>query len=112
MASRLILNKSILQCMPLYLFSILAVPKWVLKKIENLQRNILWGLAGHNRKWALVKWDILCLPKNLGGISLWGPQHSNAVMGARIWWKWLLAPHIPWATYGEPSMPIIDRMMN
>eukprot|EP00253_Pinus_taeda_P023835 PITA_23835 len=31
-ASRLILIKSVLQAMPLYLFSILAAPKWVLKK--------------------------------------------------------------------------------
>lgn len=37
MAERLILIKSILQAMPLYLFSILAAPKWALKAIRNLQ---------------------------------------------------------------------------
>lgn len=42
-ASRLVLIKSVLQAMPLYLFSILAAPKWVLKTIRNLQRNFLWG---------------------------------------------------------------------
>lgn len=36
MANRLVLVKVALQSMPLYLFSILAAPKWVLKKIKNI----------------------------------------------------------------------------
>lgn len=70
--------------MRLYLFSLLATPKWMLKKIKDLQRNFLWGSSRHNHKWALVKWATVFLPKNLGGIGLGEPQHSNAVMGARI----------------------------
>jgi len=35
-ASRIILIKSILQAMPLYLFSILVALKWVLKSLRNL----------------------------------------------------------------------------
>eukprot|EP00253_Pinus_taeda_P011445 PITA_11445 len=41
MASRLVLVKVVLQSMPLYIFSVLAAPKWVLKKIKNLQRIFL-----------------------------------------------------------------------
>lgn len=63
----MVLVKAILQLMPLYLFSVLATPKWVLKRIKNLQRNFLWGSSGQNRKWALVKWMIVCLPKNTVG---------------------------------------------
>eukprot|EP00253_Pinus_taeda_P026144 PITA_26144 len=97
MVSRVILIESILQSMPLYLFSILAMPKWILKKIKNLQRNFLWGSMGQDRKWALVKWGTTYLPKNLGGISLRDPQHSNIVMGARMSWKWLSSPNTHWA---------------
>eukprot|EP00253_Pinus_taeda_P003177 PITA_03177 len=70
MASRIVLIKAVLQSMPLYLFSIMAAPKWVLKSIKQLQRNFLWGSSGPNRKWALVKWEKACLPKNTGGIGL------------------------------------------
>eukprot|EP00253_Pinus_taeda_P021219 PITA_21219 len=84
MASRLVLIKSILQAMPLYLFSILAAPKWALKELKVIQRAILWGNSGLHRKWALVKWETACLPKKGGGIGLRDPTHSNAVMGARI----------------------------
>eukprot|EP00253_Pinus_taeda_P025265 PITA_25265 len=36
MASRVILIKAVLQSMPLYIFSLLVAPKWVLKAIKNL----------------------------------------------------------------------------
>ena len=42
MANQLILIKFILQSMPLYLFSVLAAPKWVLKHIRSLQCKFLW----------------------------------------------------------------------
>lgn len=94
----MVLVKVVLQSMPLYLFSVLAAPKWVLKIIKNLQCNFLWGSSGQNRKWALVKWTTVCIPKEYGGVALHDPQHSNVVVGARIWWRWLSTPHTPWAT--------------
>eukprot|EP00253_Pinus_taeda_P016498 PITA_16498 len=98
MASRVVLIKAILQAMPLYLFLILAVPKWVLKRIWDPQRGFLWGSSATNRKWALVKWTIVCMPKEKGGIGLRDPNHNNAIMSAKIWWQWLSSPERPWAT--------------
>ena len=51
-----------------------------------------------NRKWALVKWDKVCLPKIAGGMGLRDPEHSNRAMGANIWWRWLAYPNTPWAS--------------
>eukprot|EP00253_Pinus_taeda_P011233 PITA_11233 len=96
-ASRLTLIKSVLQAMPLYLFSLLAAPKWVLKAICNLQRGFLWGSNGLNRKWALVKWVEVCQSKANGGLGIRDPIQSNSKMGAKVWWNWLVKPHIPWA---------------
>eukprot|EP00253_Pinus_taeda_P022503 PITA_22503 len=98
MASRLVLIKAILQAMPLYLFSILLAPKWVLKELKAIQRAFLWGSSGLHRKWALVKWETACLPKKGGGIRLRDPTHNNAVMRARIWWRWLSGSLTPWTT--------------
>eukprot|EP00253_Pinus_taeda_P033291 PITA_33291 len=84
-ASRLVLIKAVLQSMPLYLFSILAAPKWVIKKIKSLQRNFLWGATGTHRKWALLRWTTVCKPKEKGGIGLRDPSHSNSIMCAKIW---------------------------
>eukprot|EP00253_Pinus_taeda_P003053 PITA_03053 len=97
LVSRVVLIKSVLQAMPLYMFSSLAAPKWVLKQIRNLQRSFLWGSTTTNRKWALVKWTTICMPKNRGGIGLRDPEHSNTIMGAKIWWQWVSNPDKPWA---------------
>eukprot|EP00253_Pinus_taeda_P026927 PITA_26927 len=113
MASRLILIKAVLQSMPLYLFSILAAPKWVLKAIKKLQRNFLWGSTGPNRKWALVKWEKACLPKMGGGIGLRDSEHSNKIMGDKLWWKWLTYPDTQWAQIWTAkyanNLPLVER---
>eukprot|EP00253_Pinus_taeda_P017647 PITA_17647 len=98
MASRVILIKVVLQSMPLYLFSVMVAPKWVLKAIKQLQRNFLLGSSGPNRKWALIKWEKATLPKIVGGIGLRDPEHSNIIMGAKMWWKWLTNSDMQWAT--------------
>eukprot|EP00253_Pinus_taeda_P024057 PITA_24057 len=114
MASRLVLIKVVLQSMPLYLFSILAAPKWVLKAIKKLQRNFLWGSSGLNRKWALIKWEKVCLPKKVGGIGLRDPEHNNVIMGAKIWWKWLAFPETLWAKFWTAkytsNLPLEERI--
>eukprot|EP00253_Pinus_taeda_P028947 PITA_28947 len=68
LASQVVLIKSILQAMPLYLFSILAAPKWVLKR-----------------------------PKIKGGIGLRDPEYSNTIMNAKIWWQWVTNLDKLWA---------------
>eukprot|EP00253_Pinus_taeda_P013477 PITA_13477 len=70
MASRLVLIKAVLQSMPLYLFTVLAAPKWVLKAIKNLQQDFLWGNTKQKIKSALVKWETVCHPKSSGGTRL------------------------------------------
>eukprot|EP00253_Pinus_taeda_P023191 PITA_23191 len=77
-------------------------------------RNFLWGSTRPKRKWALVKWEKACLPKKAGGISLRDPEHSNAIMGAKIWWKWLSYPSTLWvrlwtAKYAS-NLPLEERI--
>jgi len=84
MVSCLVLIKAVLQSLPLYLFTVLATPKWVLKAIKNLQRDFLWGNMKQKRKWPLIKWETACHLKSSGGTGLQDPQHSNEVMGACI----------------------------
>jgi exonuclease III len=97
LASRLVLLKSVLQALPTYLFSVLAAPKHVIKAIQTLQRNFLWHGHQPNKKWALVSWDKLCMPKSQGGLGLRDPGKLNQVMGAKIWWRWLKEPESTWA---------------
>lgn len=87
--ARLILIKSTLQAMPLYLFSSLAAPKLILKMVHNIQRNFLWQGPRANRKWALVAWKTLYLSKEEGRLGLHDLEALSVVLGTKIWWRWL-----------------------
>jgi hypothetical protein len=95
-AARLVLLKSVLQALPTYLFTALAVPISVIRAIRSLQRNFLWHGHQDNKKWALVGWDKLCKPKKFGGLGLRDPGKLNQVMGAKMWWRWLQHPTELW----------------
>jgi hypothetical protein len=94
--ARIVLLKSVLQAIPTYLFSALASPQSVIKKIQNPQRKFLWNGHNLNKKWALVSWDKVCKPKYSGGLGLWDPGKLNSTMGERIWWRWIKTPTELW----------------
>eukprot|EP00253_Pinus_taeda_P024446 PITA_24446 len=98
-AGRLVLTKAILQAIPHYLLSILPAPQGILHRIRTIQRTFLWRGNVEKNKWALVAWNKLCKSKSLGGLNLIDPQTSNNICGAKLWWRWLKEPHLPWAKH-------------
>jgi len=46
------------------------LPKTICDGIEKIQRGFLWGDMEENRKPHLVGWNICCLSKNDGGLSI------------------------------------------
>ena len=83
--------------MPIYLFSVLATLKSIIKQIRNIQRKFLWeGMEG-NKKWPLVDWQTICTLKSIGGLGLRDPLDNNKVMSAKIWWRWVNYAEESWA---------------
>jgi hypothetical protein len=75
--SHLILLKSVLQTLPIYSFSTLATPNFILTAIKTLQRNFLWKGEKMERKIALISWEKICKPKLKGGLGLRDPPFST-----------------------------------
>jgi hypothetical protein len=92
----LILLKSILQALPIYAFSVLVAPSFILNTLRNIQRNFLWQVSKEGGKLALVSWKKTCKPKYAGGLSLKDPSILNKVLSAKIWWRWLKRPQDHW----------------
>jgi hypothetical protein len=69
-ANGLILIKQVLQAMPFYHLSVIVAPKYILKVMQNLQRDFLWGTSKNKKKWDLVAWETTCVPKLKGGPGL------------------------------------------
>jgi hypothetical protein len=65
---------------------------------------------GTTRKWAMVAWDKLCLPKLVGGLGLTDLDLLNSVLEAKTWWWCLKGGTNLWARiWRNKYAPNIDE---
>ena len=83
---RITLIKSTLASIPIYQMSLFRMPKIVVRRLEKLQRDFLWGGGNRERKVHLVKWEIVCGDKERGGLGLRKlGLLDRALLGKWIW---------------------------
>ncbi|RVW53156.1 putative ribonuclease H protein [Vitis vinifera] len=83
---RITLIKSTLASIPIYQMSLFRMPKIVVKRLEKLQRDFLWGGGNRERKVHLVNWEIVCGDKERGGLGLRKLGLLNkALLGKWLW---------------------------
>lgn len=71
MAGKIVLIKSVLNVVPIYLMSVLKSPKVTIVSLQDTLRDFLWNNnKDDKKKLPLVAWDKVCLPKELGGIGI------------------------------------------
>ena len=67
------------------MMSFFEIPKGVLKKLDYFRSQFFWQCDEHKRKYHLAKWDILCQPKEQGGLGIHNLELKNTVLLS----KWL-----------------------
>ena len=67
---RLTLINSILSSLPMYMMSFFAIPKGVLQKLDYFRSRFYWQGDENKKKYRLARWDILCQPKEQGGLGI------------------------------------------
>ncbi|RVW17671.1 Transposon TX1 uncharacterized 149 kDa protein [Vitis vinifera] len=69
-----------------YFLSLFKIPASVAAKIERLQRDFLWSGVGEGKRDHLVRWDVVCKPKTIGGLGLGNISWRNlALLGKWLW---------------------------
>ena len=68
--SRLILINSVLTSLLMFMLSFLEIPKGVRKRLDMFRSRFFWQSEGHKRKYRLTKWEIICRPKDQGGLGV------------------------------------------
>ncbi|RVX12744.1 LINE-1 retrotransposable element ORF2 protein [Vitis vinifera] len=85
---RITLIQSCLTHMPCYFLSLFKLPASVAAKIERLQRDFLWSGIGEGKRDHLVRWDVVCKPKAIGGLGFGNISLRNlALLGKWLWSK-------------------------
>ncbi|GAU37021.1 hypothetical protein TSUD_207270 [Trifolium subterraneum] len=83
---RITLINSVLASLPLYFFSFFKASICVLNQLVSIQRNFLWGGGLEEKKMCWVKWDHVCLPRDLGGLGVKNLKLFNIALLSK--WKW------------------------
>lgn len=76
-AGRLVLIKSCLASIPIYLLSFFKFPKWALHLINTQMAHCLWNDFEGHRKLHLANWSLLSMKKDFGGLGIPNLQDLN-----------------------------------
>ena len=67
---RLVLINSVLTSLPMFLLSFFEIPKGVRKRLDFYRSRFFWQSNQLKRKYRLTKWNLVCRPKNQGGLGI------------------------------------------
>jgi hypothetical protein len=77
------LVKSCLQNVPLYALSLFNILSKYAEKMERIQWDFLWTGHEGRKRYPLVAWDNVCLPKCNGGLGIRKLSHVNKALLAK-----------------------------
>jgi exonuclease III len=83
---RLVLLNSVLSSLPMFMMSFFEIPKGVLKNLDHFRSRFFWQGSSDKHKYRLAKWNILCRPKDQGGLGILDLKLQNKCLLA----KWLV----------------------
>lgn len=88
-AGRLVLLNSILSALPVHYMTVLALPEWVLAKIDKIRKRFLWkGASEEGKGYHLVNWQTVCQPKTIGGLGILDLKIFNQALLLEWMWWW------------------------
>jgi hypothetical protein len=67
---RLVLINSVLTILPMFMLSFFEIPKGVRKRLDFFHSRLFWQSDGHKKKYRLTRWNIVCRPKDQGGLGI------------------------------------------
>ena len=67
--------------------SMYLLPKTVIKSMDKIRKRFFWQGGGTKKKYYLVKWSKICVPKNMGGLGIKDLRKLNISLLAKWWWK-------------------------
>jgi len=82
---RLILINYVLSSLPMFMMSFFEIPRGVLKKLDYFRSRFFWQSDEYKKKYRLTKWEVVCTPKDQGGLGVLNLDVHNKCLLS----KWL-----------------------
>lgn len=87
LGGRLTLLNYVLTAVPLYRISLYKVPVKVRKSVDSAGCKFLWQGTSSKKKYALISWKWVCMPKTLGDMGVLDLHCMNSALLLKWWWK-------------------------
>ncbi|XP_031105595.1 uncharacterized protein LOC116010359 [Ipomoea triloba] len=87
LAGRIVLAQSVLSAIPYYSMQTTMLPIGVIKEMEQLIRNFIWGSSPSIRRCHLVNWNTVTKSKFEGGLGLRKLDKMNEAFLAKLGWR-------------------------
>lgn len=85
--ARLPLLMACLSNISIYCMSMYLMPTNFLKRLDRTRKRFLQQGASLRKKYRLVKWSKVCLPKKKGGMGVHDVRKMNFILLCKWWWK-------------------------
>ncbi|KZV49641.1 hypothetical protein F511_08962 [Dorcoceras hygrometricum] len=96
--SRLVLIKSVLCSLPIYLFHVLEPPGTILHKLEMICAKFFWGAKDREKKIHWIAWQQICHPKSEGGLDIRHLKASLSSFSIKMWVRFRSTDSL-WSTF-------------
>jgi len=83
----LTLLSSVLSAIPVYWFSLAQIPVAISEALRKMMVMFLWGRSGSIKKYHLVSWKKIFLPKKMGGWGIRQPYWFNIALSVKVAWR-------------------------
>jgi len=69
--------------------SLFKLPSGVERKLIKIQRDFLWGWGADGRKIAWASWNLVCKPREFGGLGIIHPKQFNRLCWGSGFGDWV-----------------------
>nr|XP_040245306.1 uncharacterized protein LOC120964586 [Aegilops tauschii subsp. strangulata] len=96
--SRLQLLTSVLTSLPLYFLCTLNIPAGIIKQLDRIFRQCLWRGNNDVPKQSLAAWELVCRPRDKGGLGIINLNIQNQGLLLKHLHKFYNKVDVPWVT--------------
>lgn len=116
LAGRVTLAQSVISALPSYCMQTMLLPKGVCEKLDQFQRNFVWGTENGSKKIHQVNWETICRPKPQGGLGFRCTSDFNQALIMKLGWGLIYQPSSLWVRVlrgkyrcGESVVPSVRK---
>ena len=93
---RLVLTNSCLSSLPIFTMGFYLLPKGFHQYMDSVRGNFFWKGTKEDFRYHLASWEMLCRPKDQGGVGIINTTIMNECLLTKWIWKILKRPNEVW----------------